>query len=310
MASDAEAVVMLRRSRTYVVSRPARDRFANFLRSILPDKWAYAITRWRNVLLQQYVYRRTRTRPDKVRDFLLDQVRKELGPDYDVEKHFTPSYNPWDQRLCLVPDSDLFEAIRSGKATVVTDTITQFEENGIRVASGELLEADIIVTATGLNLVVAGEIDISVDGSAVDFAKTWSYRGLMNSDLPNLAAAFGYINASWTLRADLISEYVCRLLNHMDATGTRQVTPRLREEDRDMPALPWIQDFSAGYMERVMHLMPRQSDRAPWMNPQNYRRDKKMFRRGELEDGVLVFDNPDPVASRDPDTGTLLQAAP
>jgi len=294
MAQTAAHVTMLQRSPTYVVSRPARDWFANLLRSLLPDKWAYAITRWRNVLLQQYVYRRTRTTPEKVKQYLLDRVREELGPDYDVEKHFTPDYNPWDQRLCLVPDSDLFEVIRDGSASVETDTIDRFVENGIRLDSGKVLEADIIVTATGLNLVVQGEAEFSVDGKPVDFSQTLSYKGLMNSDVPNLAAAFGYINASWTLRADLISEFVCRLLNHMDATGTRQVTPRLREEDRNMPTRPWIEDFSAGYMQRFMHRMPKQGDREPWINPQNYRRDRKMFRKGELEDGVLIFDNPAP----------------
>ncbi len=241
--------------------------------------------------------------------YLIDMVRQELGPDYDVEKHFTPRYKPWDQRLCLVPDSDLFAAIRSGKASVETDTIESFTERGIQLTSGKLLEADIIVTATGLRLVVQGEAEFFVDGQAVNFAQTWSYKGLMNSDVPNLAAAFGYVNASWTLRADLITEFVCRLINHMDATGTRQVTPRLREEDRDMPALKWIQDFSAGYMDRVMHLMPKQGDREPWINPQNYRRDRKMFREGKLEDGVLVFDNPAALATGETEEEPLLQAA-
>jgi monooxygenase len=215
-----------------------------------------------------------------------------LGPDYDVETHFTPRYNPWDQRLCLVPDSDLFVALRSGKSSVVTDTIANFTESGIALSSGNHLDADIVVTATGLNLVLLGEMQFSVDGGTIDFAKTWTYKGMMYSDVPNLVSTFGYINASWTLRADLNSEFVCRLLAHMDETGTRQVTPRLRDADGNMPASPWIKDFSSGYMSRMMDRLPRQGDREPWINPQNYTRDKKMIRYGALEDGVLHFDNP------------------
>lgn len=293
MAEEAGHVVMLQRSPTYVISRPDKDALANFLRRVLPEKAAYAITRWKNTAMQQWMYARTRTAPDKVRKKLLKWVRDELGPDFDVETHFTPRYDPWDQRLCLVPNSDLFRAIRSGKASVVTDLIDKFTETGLRLRSGEELEADIIVTATGLNLVVLGGAEFSVDGRRVDFADTVSYKGMMYSDVPNLVSTFGYINASWTLRADLIAEFACRLINHMNKTGNRQCTPRLRAEDRDMPLRPYIHDFSAGYMQRVMHLFPKQGDREPWINPQNYRRDKKMFRHGALEDGVLEFANPD-----------------
>ncbi|MEO8604482.1 MAG: NAD(P)/FAD-dependent oxidoreductase [bacterium] len=289
MAKEVAHIVMLQRSPTYVVSRPDKDVIANGLRKILPEKWAYAITRWKNVALQQFLYGRTRTQPAQVKKKLLELVRKELGPDYDVEKHFTPSYNPWDQRLCLVPNSDLFEAIRSGKASVVTDQIERFTEKGIALASGKQLDADIVVTATGLNLVVLGEMQFSVDGAAVDFAKTWTYKGMMYSGVPNLVCTFGYINASWTLRADLTSEYVCRLLNHMDETGTRQVTPHLRPTDTDMPVRPWIDSFTSGYMQRMMHRFPMQGDREPWINPQNYTRDKKMIRFGRLDDGALIF---------------------
>ncbi|MBI3675238.1 MAG: NAD(P)/FAD-dependent oxidoreductase [Proteobacteria bacterium] len=296
MAEDAAHITMLQRSPTYVVSRPDKDAIANTLRKYLPEHWAYALTRWKNVTLQQFMYRRTRTRPEQVKEMLLKGVRKELGPDYDVEKHFTPSYNPWDQRLCLVPNSDLFAAIRSGKASVVTDQIDAFTEKGIKLKSGEELEADIIVTATGLNLVILGETDFAVDGSAVDISKTWSYKGMMYSDVPNMVSTFGYINASWTLRADLTSEYVCRLINHMDKTRARQATPRLRESDRTMPARPWITDFSSGYMSRMMDRFPKQGDREPWINPQNYTRDKKMIRYGEIEDGVLAFSNPQKAA--------------
>lgn len=292
MARTAASVVMLQRSPTYVVSRPDRDAIANFLRQILPATWAYAITRWKNVTLQQWIYRKTRTAPDKVRKKLLAMIRAELGPEYDVGKHFTPRYNPWDQRLCLVPNSDLFAAIRSGKASVVTDHIETFTESGIRLQSGGELDADIIVAATGLELVVLGEAAFEVDGKPVHFSETWSYKGMMYTGIPNLATAFGYINASWTLRADLIAEYVCRLLNHMDESGTRVVEARLRPQDADMQPRPWIDGFSAGYMERAMHLFPKQGDREPWINPQNYKRDKQMFRHGALADGALRFYNP------------------
>lgn len=292
LARDAAHVVMLQRSPTYVVARPDRDAIANFLRRILPATWAYAVTRWKNVRLQQFFYRRARVRPAQVRKFLLAQVRAALGPDFDVRKHFHPKYNPWDERVCLVPNGDLFEVIRSGKASVATDEIESFTESGIRLRSGQVLEADIIVTATGLELVVGGEAEIEVDGKAVNFAETWSYKGMMYTGIPNLAAAFGYINASWTLRADLICEFVCRLLNRMDETGTRIVEARLRPEDANMQARPWIEGFTPGYMQRAMHLFPKQGDREPWINPQNYSKDKKMFRHGTLDDGALVFRNP------------------
>src|SRR5262245_8817713 len=295
IAKDVAHVVMLQRSPTYVVSRPDRDVIANTLRKILPEHWAYAITRWKNVALQQFLYRRTRTHPEQVKQKLLDMVRKELGPNYDVETHFTPRYNPWDQRLCLVPNSDLFEAIRSGKASIVTDRIERFTETGIALASGRELDADIIVTATGLNLVVLGEMQFAVDGAPVDFAKTWTYKGMMYSGVPNLITTFGYINASWTLRADLTAEYACRLLNHMNQRGARQVTPRLRDTDRDMPPRSWIDGFSSGYMQRMMHRFPMQGDREPWINPQNYSSDKKMMRFAPIEDGALVLSNGKPV---------------
>ena len=289
MANDVGHIVMLQRSPTWVVSRPAKDVVANFLRRVLPARWAYAITRWKNVTLQQILYRRTRTHPDQVAQKLLDMVRTELGPAYDVETHFTPSYNPWDQRMCLVPDSDLFAALRSGKAEIVTDRIERFTETGILLESGKELAADIIVTATGLNLVVLGEMKVAVDGMPVDLAKTWTYKGMMYSDVPNLITTFGYINASWTLRADLTAEYACRLLNHMDELGARRVTPRLRDADREMSPRPWIDGFSSGYMQRMMHRFPMQGDREPWLNPQNYARDKKMIRNAPLEDGALEF---------------------
>ncbi len=289
MAEEAEHVVMLQRSPTYVVSRPDRDAIANFLRRILPRRTAYALTRWKNTALQQWFYGRTRHAPDKVKRQLLKWVRDELGDDFDVEKHFTPDYDPWDQRLCLVPNSDLFRALRSGKASVATDRIETFTEEGLELASGEELRADIVVTATGLDLLMLGGVAFEVDGTPVDFAETVTYKGMMYSDVPNMVSVFGYINASWTLRADLIETFACRLINRLDETGTRRVTPRLRAEDRDMPLRPYIEDFTPGYMLRVMHLFPKQGDREPWINPQNYRQDRRMFREGTLDDGVLEF---------------------
>ena len=289
MAEKAEHVTMVQRSPTYVVSRSAQDKIANALRKSLPEKWAYAITRFKNVQFQRFFYNRTRTKPEGVKEFILKQVREQLPADYDVETHFTPSYNPWDQRLCLVPDGDLFESIKSGRASVVTDQIACFTESGIQLESGEKVEADIIVTATGLELKILGGVQFEMDGKAIDFADTWTYKGMMYSDVPNMVQTFGYINASWTLRADLNSEFVCRLLNRMDELDTDQVTPRLRAEDQDMPAGPWIDDFTPGYMQRMMHLFPKQGDRAPWRNTQNYTADKKMIRNAPLEDGALVF---------------------
>jgi len=293
MAKVAEHVTMLQRSPTYVASGPDVDVIANFLRRILPAKWAYAITRWKNVQFQKRVYERTRTNPDSVRRLLLRRVSKALGEDLTRE-HFTPSYDPWDQRLCLIPNGDLFDAIKAGRASVVTDHIDRVTKRGIRLQSGRELDADVIVVATGLNLEFLGGVLFEVDGQPVDFPDTWTYKGMMYSDVPNLVQTFGYINASWTLRADLTAEYTCRLLNRMQELHARQVTPRLRDEDRDMTPRLWIDDFSAGYMQRMLHLFPKQGDHAPWLNTQSYSADKKMVRHAPLEDGVLTFDNPAP----------------
>jgi cation diffusion facilitator CzcD-associated flavoprotein CzcO len=305
LAEDATHVTMLQRSPTYVVSRPSEDAIANRLRRYLPDRVAYALTRRKNVALQQFFYGQARKQPEKVKAKLIALARRSM-PGVDVDTHFTPTYNPWDQRLCLIPDGDLYETVNRGKVDIVTDTIDTVTATGIRLSSGRELDADIIVTATGLQLVTLGEVAISVDGEAVDFADTWTYKGFAYSDVPNLASSFGYINASWTLRADLTSEYVCRLLNHMEATGTVQCTPRLRPEDADMAARPWIEHFSSGYMQRSMHLMPKQGDREPWVNPQSYRRDKKMFRTAPIEDGVMRFTRP----SRAPTVARVAVAAP
>ena len=289
MSDKAAHVTMLQRSPTYMVSRPDHDVLANRLRKVLPPKMAYNLTRFKNTWRQQLVYNKTRTDPNKVKQLLLGGIQLELGADYDIAKHFTPNYNPWDQRLCLVPNGDFFKSMREGKASVVTDHITSFTKTGIQLASGEHLDADIIITATGLELVTLGEMDFFVDGNQVDFAKTWTYKGFAYSDIPNMASTFGYINASWTLRSDLTAEYVCRLLNHMRKKGVAQCTPRLREQDRNMKERPWIDGFSSGYMQRMMHRMPRQGDHEPWINPQNYRRDKKMFKHSPIDDGVMQF---------------------
>ena len=292
MAETAERVTMIQRSPTYVISRPERDAINRRLRRFLPEKLAYALTRWKNILFQMYTYHRTRVAPESIKTKLLDAARIHLGADY-VEKHFTPSYYPWDQRLCLIPDGDLFEAIKHDRAGVATGTIAQITETGVELESGEHIEADILVTATGLQLAVFGGVELSVDGEPVRFPEHINYKGIMLSDVPNLAYVFGYVNASWTLRADLNGAYVCRLLNRMQELGMRQCTPRLREQDQDMNLQPWIVDFLPGYMARSMHLFPKQGDRNPWRNTQNYMEDRKIVLRDPLEDGALTFSNPD-----------------
>ena len=289
MAARAAHVTMLQRSPTYVAAGPDVDLIANGLRKVLPDSVAYGVTRWKNTKLQQFMYKRMRANPDKAKSLLVGRVRKALGPDYDVDTHFTPSYAPWDQRLCLVPNGDLFEAINAGTASVVTDTIVRFDETGIELESGEHLDADIIVTATGLEMVTLGEVDFVVDGEPIDFAQTWSYKGFAYSDVPNLASTFGYVNASWTLRADLIATYTCRLLNHMTETNTTICTPRLRPSDASMVARPMLDHLTSGYVLRAAERFPKQGDREPWINPQDYAKDRKMFRKEPVDDGVMAF---------------------
>ncbi|MEH6586331.1 MAG: NAD(P)/FAD-dependent oxidoreductase [Halioglobus sp.] len=289
MADKAKSVTMLQRSPTWIVSQPGRDKLALALRKILPASWAYKFARWKNIQWQQRLYHLTRTRPELARKKLLKMIRKEVGPDYDVDTHLTPKYNPWDQRVCLVPDSDLFVALREGKASIATDEIDRFTAGGIALKSGQELPADIIVTATGLNLARLGKVDFSIDGEQVDFSKTWYYRGTMYSGVPNLVNTFGYINASWTLRADLIAGFVCRLLNHMDNNNSASVTPSLRPEDANMEPRPWIDGFPAGYITRTQHLFPKQGPEAPWTNPQILAMEKAFFEEGSLDDGVLNY---------------------
>ena len=290
MADQGAHVTMVQRSPTYVVSRSDQDVIANFLRKVLPDRWAYAITRLKNTKLQSYFYKRTRIAPGMVKRRLLNELRKWFDDDY-IAKHFTPKYNPWDQRMCLIPNADLYKAINRGDVVVRTEHIDTFVEEGVRLQSGEVLPADIIVTATGLKLIVLSGVDFLVDGIAVNVPETFSYKGMMLSSVPNMVQTFGYINASWTLRADLNSEYVCRLLNYMDEIGVAQVTPTLRDEDAGMEMRPWIEGFPAGYMMRSMHLFPRQGE-GPWRNTQDFQADKKMVRKGPIEDAALRFSNP------------------
>ncbi len=289
MAADAAHVTMVQRSPTYVVAAPDRDVIANALRRVLPETLAYRLTRRKNIWLSQFLYRRIRNRPDAARRQLLQRVRRAVGDEVDVDTHFTPAYDPWDQRLCLVPNGDLFDALRSGNASVVTDRIERFVPTGIRLASGDDVAADVIVTATGLELLTLGGVSFTVDDRAVDFSQCFTYKGLAYAGVPNLISTFGYVNASWTLRADLISDYVCRVLNHMRASGTAVATPQLRVSDRDMPARPWIDDFSAGYLQRVMPSLPRQGDREPWLNTQSYDTDRRLLAE-PVDDGVMVFE--------------------
>lgn len=289
MSDLAEHVTMIQRSPTYIVSRPGKDRLANLLNAILPEKLAYAIVRWRNIRFQNYIYKRARTKPEKVKAALLKLLRKQLGDDFDIEKHFTPDYDPWTQRLCLVPDADLFEALKSGKASVVTSEIERITPSGVLLKSGESVDADILVTATGLRLQLLGGVEFFVNDKKVELSERFSYQGMMLSDVPNLIQTFGYINASWTLRADLNSQFVCKLVKHMDRTDSTRCVATLGDDAKDMTASEWITDFNPGYMRRGLHLFPRQGDREPWINTQNYLLDKKELAREIDSDPSLRF---------------------
>jgi cation diffusion facilitator CzcD-associated flavoprotein CzcO len=301
MAKTAAHVTMLQRSPTYIVSLPSEDRLASGLRRILPTRVAYGITRWKNVLVTMWLYRFCRRNPTRARALITRWLTNELGPGYDVSTHFNPRYDPWEQRMCLVPDSDLFQALRQGRASIVTDQIETFTEKGLKLRSGTELEADLIVTATGLNLLPLGGLEATVDGVRVDFAKTVAYKGMMFSDVPNLALAVGYTNASWTLKAELICRYVCRLLNHMTRTGMRQSTPRLR--GASFEETPFL-DLTSGYIQRSVDKFPKQGTKVPWRLYQNYALDLLMLRRGSVDDGVMEFSNPAPdVARQEPAAG-------
>ncbi|MEL0155414.1 NAD(P)/FAD-dependent oxidoreductase [Sphingopyxis sp.] len=286
MADKAAHVTMLQRTPTWYAIRPAKDGFANFLRKILPEKTAYRLTRFKNIRLQDIVFRRAREKPEKVADFLTKKLKQALGDRYDPVA-FTPPYNPWDQRLCLVPDADFFEAMKAGKASVVTDHIERFDKTGIQLKSGQHLDADVIITATGLKLAVAGKIPVRVDGEPVAWNEHFYYKACMFSNVPNFSVVFGYLNASWTLRADIVSEYVCRVLNHMRDTGTTVATPLLA--DPTSLTEENIFDFSSGYIQRALHIMPKNADKLPWRLSQNYVQDRIDMRTGPVDDGVLKF---------------------
>lgn len=286
LAKQAAHVTMLQRSPSYVVSRPSEDPWANRLRARLPAKLAYSIIRWRNVLIGMFYYTQMRKKPAESKAMIIGMVQRQLGPDYDVGTHFTPSYNPWDQRLCLVPDDDLFRALKDGSAEVVTDHVERFTETGITLRSGRTLEADIVVSATGLKLQLLGGVQVSVDGAPVDFSQTTAYRGLMYSDVPNLATSFGYTNASWTLKCDLTCDYVCKLINYMDRRGYAAATPR---RGNDATADEPMSDLSSGYIQRDIKLFPRQGAKRPWRVHQNYLLDRLSFRTGRINDGALTF---------------------
>jgi cation diffusion facilitator CzcD-associated flavoprotein CzcO len=286
LAKTADHVTMLQRSPTYVVARPAHDPVANRIRARLPQKLAYHVIRWRNVFWGMYFFQLCRRKPDRAKQLILGGVRMALGPDYDINTHFTPRYNPWQQRLCLVPDGDLFKSIKKGSASVETSHIDTFTRDGIRLADGRELKADIIVTATGLNMQVLGGIEVDVDGRTVDFAKTLNYKGMMYSDVPNLASSFGYTNASWTLKCDLTCEYVCRLINYMDRHGYRQCVPR--NVDPSITELPSL-DFTSGYVQRSIAKLPKQGSKRPWRLYQNYALDIVTLRFGRMDDGVMRY---------------------
>lgn len=288
MAEEAVHVTMLQRSPTYIVSLPDVDLIARTLDRLLPPMAAYQLTRWKNVSLQTLFYNFCRRYPKLARKMILSQLRAQLGEQFDIDTHFNPSYNPWEQRLCLVPNGDLFRALRKGRASVETDQIEAFTEKGIRLQSGKELEADIIVTATGLNMLILGGAEVWVDNAQVDLAQTLNYRGSMLSDIPNLALIMGYTNASWTLKADLVSHYICRLINYMDRQGYAYCVPREQGEVQKEPIL----DLKSGYVLRALNWLPKQGDRTPWRLNQNYLLDLLNFRFGALTGAELEFVRP------------------
>jgi cation diffusion facilitator CzcD-associated flavoprotein CzcO len=283
MAPETEHITMLQRSPGYVVTLPAQDPIAKALRRVLPDKARYAVVRWKNVLTQMAFYQLSRRAPRFARKLIRRGVERQLPQGYDIDRDFEPKYNPWDERVCLVPGGDLFQALRSGRAEVVTDTIETFTEKGIKLTSGRELEADIIVTATGLNLLVLGGIEVSVDGEQKRFSDLVGYKGAMFGGVPNLALALGYTNASFTLKCDLVSQYLCRLLNHMDTHGYRVATPR--DPDPSLPREPFI-DLKSGYVLRALDQLPKQGQSQPWRLHQNYARDIRLFKHGPIDDEI------------------------
>jgi monooxygenase len=286
MAKDAAHVTMLQRSPSYLVSVPGEDPIAELLRKVLPHRAVYPIVRWKNVAIQSFTYRLARTRPRLVKKLLRKGLINALPAGYEVDTHFKPRYDPWDQRLCVVPDGDIFKSLSDGSAEIVTDRIERFTANGIKLESGRELEADVVVTATGLNLLFLGGMKIEIDGEEVDQSKVLTYKGMMLADVPNLAFTIGYTNASWTLKADLVAEYLCRVLNHMDANGYDVCAPHL--SDPSVTEEPLL-DFSSGYVLRAVADLPKQGSKEPWKLRQNYAVDLRKLRYGSLEDGAMTF---------------------
>ena len=286
IAEKAKHVVMLQRSPSYVVSRPSEDSINKFLRKFLPIKVTYFLIRWKNILWQSYTFFLARKFPNKIKEGILELLKDELGPEYNIQKHFTPSYKPWDQRMCLVPDSDLFKAINKNKASVVTDKVKQFESDGILLESGEKITADIIITATGIELNSLNDIDVTLDNIKINAHERLTYKGMVLSGVPNFALSFGYVNASWTLRADLTCEYVCRLINLMDRKGVNCCAPI---DDESAYGDDDLIDFTSGYVQRGLHLMPKQGNKAPWKNYQNYLKDIFAVRLFSIKDSNLNF---------------------
>jgi monooxygenase len=283
MAERAAHVTMLQRSPTYVIARPARDALAHLLRRLLPEKAAYTATRWKNVFLMLASYKISRRWPGVIKRIIRKEAQAKLPEGYDVDTHFKPRYNPWDERLCVVPDADLFKAIGSGKAEVLTDHVETFTENGIRLQSGEELEADVIVTATGLNLLVFGGLQLLIDGKEKQLSETVGYKGMMFSGVPNMCMAMGYTNASFTLKTDLVADYVCRLLKHMDANGYRVATPKA--PGPEVETEPFI-DLKSGYVLRSLDQLPEQAAAHPWRLHQNYAQDIRLLRKGPIDDEI------------------------
>ena len=288
LAEKAKHVYMLQRSPTYIASSPSEDPWNQVLKKIFSPKLTYFIIRWKNILWQNFAFNLARKYPEMIKTKLLDQVRELLGPDFDVEKHFTPTYNPWDQRICLVPDGDLFDSLKIGTSSVKTDLIERFTKEGILLQSGELLEVDIIVTATGIELNALSNINVAMDGVPVEPNTKLAYKGMMLGGIPNFAFSFGYVNASWTLRADLTCEYVCRLLNQMDKQGVTACCP---DEDLEAIADDDYIGFSSGYVQRALNRMPRQGKKSPWRNYQNYLLDIFYVRFFSIKDSTLRFYN-------------------
>ena len=286
MAETAAHVTMLQRSPTYILTLPGEDAIANGLRRVLGPQRAYTITRWKNVLVGTLIYQLSRRRPDTIRKFIRNLTIKQLPDGYDVDTHFKPTYNPWDQRLCLVPDGDLFRVIRHGQASVVTGQIKTFTERGIQLATGEELEADVIVTATGLQLLAFGGAQLAVDGRDIALSDTMAYKGMMLSGVPNFAFTIGYTNASWTLKADLVSEFVCRVLRHMDANGFDSFVAV--NDDPTVTEMPLL-DFASGYVQRSIDQFPRAGSRQPWRLGMSYAHDVLALRHGKIEDGAMHF---------------------